>query len=38
MIGVALFSGEFLKLGIKDKFLGLIAVIAIGLLLYRRGG
>ena len=38
IIGVALFSGDFLKWGALDKALGLIALVSVGLLMFRRGG
>ncbi len=36
--GVALFSGEFLKWNLMDQILGFVAIIAVGLLMVRRGG
>ncbi len=36
--GVALFNGEFLKWDTVDRALGLAAVLAVGILMFRRGG
>lgn len=36
--GVALFSGEFLRWGRLDQLLGLAAILAVGMLMFRQGG